>query len=299
MDQVSIPERKNQIQQAINLLEDFPLSIDQPNINGPSISVNYDGYSDPGLSDSKAFECRWNGEIEEIKKMQETINQGEFFQSMLYTYRSCSSAVPRVKTTDDPNKTTIYEKTYEILEPEVGKLKKLMFFQKESISFFKQIVDNVKNGLGKKLVYSEEYVMHMIKMLDMFTRLDALKDMKACLNNDFSFFKRAFGFLRKNMGNDDQTQENHTLYLFLANNNSITTSLKSELQNLTGFDDALSLVANMCADYMEQDLFILPDERFMLLRVMPFLLSLMDGPDKLNIFKSKKNPNFKIHQNFC
>jgi cytoplasmic FMR1 interacting protein len=192
--------------------------------------------------------------MEELRKMKDIINQGEYFQSMLYTYRSCSNAVPRVKTSDDPNKTTIYEKIYEILEPEVGKLKKLMFFQKDAISYFKQIVDNVKTGLGKKLVYSEEYVMHMIQMLDMFTRLDALKDMKACLNNDFSFFKRAFGFLRKNMGNDDQTQENHTLYLFLANNNSITTSLKSELQNINGFDDALSLVANMCADYMEQEL---------------------------------------------
>eukprot|EP01091_Cochliopodium_minus_P018721 TRINITY_DN766_c0_g1_i1.p1 TRINITY_DN766_c0_g1~~TRINITY_DN766_c0_g1_i1.p1 ORF type:complete len:1390 (-),score=504.69 TRINITY_DN766_c0_g1_i1:45-4214(-) len=288
MDQVSIPERKNQIKQAITLLEDFPLTNDQPNIQGPSISINYDGYSNPNFSDTNGFECRWTVEMQEIKKMQEILSQGEFFQSMLYTYRSCSSAVPRVKATDDPNKATIYEKTYEILEPEVGKLKKLMFFQKESIAFFKQITDNVKNGLAKKLVYSEEFVLHMIKMLDMFAKLDALKDMKACLNNDFSFFKRAFGFLRKNMGNDDQTQENHTLYLFLANNNSITTSLKSELQGLSGFDDTLSLVANMCADYMEQELFVLPDEKFMLLRVMPFLLSLMDGPDKLNIFKSKK-----------
>ena len=128
----------------------------------------------------------------------------------------------------------------------------------------------------------------MVKLLDMFAKLDALKDMKACLNNDFSFFKRAFGFLRKNMGNDDQTQENHTLYLFLANNNSITTTLKSELQNMPGFDDALALAINQCADYMEKESFVLPDEKFMLLRVMPFVLSLMDGPDKLNIFKTKK-----------
>lgn len=35
-------------------------------------------------------------------------------------------------------------------------------------------------------------------------------------------------------GNDDQTQENHTLYLFLAHQHKITTDLKTEIQNIQG-----------------------------------------------------------------
>ena len=95
-------------------------------------------------------------------------------------------------------------------------------------------------------------------MLDFFTIMDALKSMKACLNNDFSFFKRyqlppprkwsswtthrpsftvpfrTLGFLRKTVTNDDQSTENHALYLFLAHQNSITNNLKTELQQMSG-----------------------------------------------------------------
>ena len=41
------------------------------------------------------------------------------------------------------------------------------------------------------------------KVLNMFLILDALKNMKACLNNDFSFWKRAYGFLQQGAKNVD------------------------------------------------------------------------------------------------
>ena len=43
-------------------------------------------------------------------------------------------------------------------------------------------------------------------MADLFVVLDALKNMKACLNNDFAFYKRAFGFLRKQSALTDSEQ---------------------------------------------------------------------------------------------
>ena len=39
---------------------------------------------------------------------------------------------------------------------------------------------------------SDALLLRMVKMLDMFALLDALKNMKACLNNDFSFYKRLY-----------------------------------------------------------------------------------------------------------
>jgi hypothetical protein len=44
---------------------------------------------------------------------------------------------------------------------------------------------------------------------------------------------RTLGFLRK-MTSDEQTTENHSLYLFLAHQNSITNNLKTELQQMSG-----------------------------------------------------------------
>lgn len=39
------------------------------------------------------------------------------------------SCVPKVKCNEQPNRVEIYEKTVEVLEPEVTKLMKFMYFQ--------------------------------------------------------------------------------------------------------------------------------------------------------------------------
>ena len=124
------------------------------------------------------------------KHQADLLRRGDGFIAMLYTYRSCSKAVPRVKASDDPNKAVIYEKTYEILEPEVNKLKALMAFATEAVAVFKAQLEAMISGLSHKKVFSETFVLHMVRMLDMFAKIDALKDMKACLNNDFSCYKR-------------------------------------------------------------------------------------------------------------
>src|SRR3989338_2987375 len=102
---------------------------------------------------------------------------------MLYTYRSCSKAIPQVKTSDDPNKDEIYRRTFEILDPEINKLKNFCAFQNRTVSMFKEIVSKCINE--RKRVLSEQFMLHMIKILDLFAILDELKNMKASLNNDF------------------------------------------------------------------------------------------------------------------
>lgn len=130
---------------------------------------------------------------------------------MLYTYRSCSKALPQVridsrrihlsylqvKTADDPNKNEIYEGTYDVLEPEIKKLKTFMYFQRDTIKVFCEHVKKLAvhfSGKKKKgeedYSPSEAYIWCLIQLLDRFALLDALKNMKACLNNDFSFYKR-------------------------------------------------------------------------------------------------------------
>lgn len=122
------------------------------------------------------------------------------------------------------------------------------------------------------------------------------------------------------MTNDEQATENHSLYLFLAPQNSITMNLKTELQQINGytplcssspvdlvvltivlahlfatcacayrFDDVLALVVNQCARYFEENMCLVPQEKHSLLRAMSYGLYLMDGDnEKLNVFKSKK-----------
>lgn len=52
---------------------------------------------------------------------------------MLYTWRCCSRAIPQPKSNEQPNRVEIYEKTVEVLGPEVNKLLNLMYFQVEIV----------------------------------------------------------------------------------------------------------------------------------------------------------------------
>lgn len=290
------------VSERITALENFELEDGQPNIEAPSLTVVFAGPPDYNYVDHKAFETKWSEEMEAARALADVVKRGDYFVNMLYTYRSCSKALPQVKAQDDPNKATIYEKTFEVLDPEIRKLKELMYFTRDAVKLFCEHVKSIAAQVSQKKhpkTISEVYIFQLIKMLDLFAIMDALKNMKACLNNDFSFYKRAFGFLRKSMANDDQTQENHTLYLFLAHQNSITTNLKTEVQQLAGFDDVIALIVNQCARYLELDLHVLPGEKHRLLRAMPYGLFLMDGEnERYNIFKSRKISIARISKQF-
>ena len=55
---------------------------------------------------------------------------------MLYTWRCCSRAIPQPKSNEQPNRVEIYEKTVEVLGPEVDKLLAFMYFQRGAIDRF-------------------------------------------------------------------------------------------------------------------------------------------------------------------
>lgn len=188
------------------------------------------------------------------------------------------------------DQTAVYEAQFAVLEPEIKKLREFMYFHRSAIKLFCENVKRIslarKESKGKSVVASESILVSLIKMLDLFALLDALKNMKACLNNDFSFYKRAMGYLRKNLGADDQNQENHTLYLFLAHQNAVTASLKDELKELEGVEDVIGSCINVCAERIEKERYLLPNEKHMFLRVMPFALFLIDS-DSRDAFRSK------------
>ena len=57
------------------------------------------------------------------------LEEGHTYAVMLYTWRSCSRAIPQVKCNEQANRSEIYEKTVQVLEPEVQKLMNFMHFQ--------------------------------------------------------------------------------------------------------------------------------------------------------------------------
>jgi len=62
-------------------------------------------------------------------------------------------------------------------------------------------------------------------------------------------------------------EESQRLSLFLANQNKITMLLKDGLQKIPGYEDVLADVVNLCSRLFENNMYILPKEKHMLLKV--------------------------------
>lgn len=187
----------------------------------------------------------------------------------------------QVKSNEQADRVEIYEKTVEVLGPEADKLKALFMFQKEAIMRFASEVKKLSNPEVLKGFISQTTKVTMGKMINMFMMLDALKNMKACLNNDYSFWKRANGYLQQQTGgavmDPEKLMETGEIQRFLATQDSITTQLQQELNKIEGYDQVLAEVVNESAVLFDRKFYVLPNEKHQLLKVMAYGLYLIDG----------------------
>lgn len=219
--------------------------------------------------------------------------------SIIYTYRNCSKCMAQVKTSEQENRYQIYEASVEILEPEIKKLKDLLFYQDKCNKFIGQLMGH----LSARADISDLLKTYIIRLLDLLSQLDHLKTMKASLNNDFSQYKRAKGFSKKDQSAaaEDQNAENHMLYLFLANPNTITNNLVALLKESAGYDRVLTQCAQLCYQNLESERYLLPNEKHCYLRALPYIIYLLDANEtneKKTVFKAKTFNMSKIAKVF-
>lgn len=102
---------------------------------------------------------------------------------MLYTWRSCSRAVPLQRT-------DVYTETVAVLGPEIQKLKDFYAFQREAIDRFCASIKTLSHPERLKSFISQATKLALGRLIKMFAVLNELKNVKACLNTDFSTYKR-------------------------------------------------------------------------------------------------------------
>ena len=68
--------------------------------------------------------------------------------------KSCSRAIPAVKTSEQPNRNEIYEKTIEVLEPEIKKLFDFYAFTNTAVTEF---ITQVQEG------YQFDFLIFLLK----------------------------------------------------------------------------------------------------------------------------------------
>lgn len=90
------------------------------------------------FEDRKAFarcDAKCNEEATVQANMNRMLEEGDRHAINLYTWRCCSRSIPLPKS-EQPNKIEIYEKTVEVLNPEVNKLLAFMYFQGQAVEKF-------------------------------------------------------------------------------------------------------------------------------------------------------------------
>ena len=238
-------------------------------------------------------------------KIDMVLEQGQHFVHMLYTFRSVSRAIPMVNITipDDSTpeekaeltsqKSEINRKIIEILRPEIQKLRDLMQFVDHAITVFRDTLLSLSTAEARQKVLPEGLYTALIRMIDIMLKLDNLKDMKACLNNDYSRYKRAVG---------DETDDEFRK--FISNEKQVIfNTLRDEVKEIAGHEEVLLEILDQVTFNLDHKVYVTPDEIFSNLRVLPHLMFLIDGdgmdPKSFNIFKSKSNvPIMKLQKLF-
>uniref|UniRef100_A0A672LBC6 Cytoplasmic FMR1-interacting protein 1 homolog n=1 Tax=Sinocyclocheilus grahami TaxID=75366 RepID=A0A672LBC6_SINGR len=134
----------------VDLLEELPLPDQQPCIEPLPSSLIYQPNFNTNFEDRNAFVTGIARYIEQAtvhSGMNEMLEEGQEYAVMLYTWRSCSRAIPQVKCNEQPNRVEIYEKTVEVLEPEVTKLMNFMYFQVMGFGLY--LMDGTNSNIYK------------------------------------------------------------------------------------------------------------------------------------------------------
>lgn len=279
----------------VDVLDELPLPDQQPCIEALPCSIVYHANFDTNFEDRNAFVTGVAKYIEEATvhaELNEMLEQGQEHAVMLYTWRCCSRAIPQPKSNEQPNRVEIYEKTVEVLAPEVNKLLNFMYFQRRAIDRFTAEVRRLCHAEKRKDFVSEAYLLTLGKFINMFAVLDELKNMKSSVKNDYATYRRAAQFL-KVMADSQALQESQNLSMFLATQNKIRDTLKETLEKIPGYDDLLADIVNICVQMYDTKMYMLPAEKHMLVKVMGFGLFLMDG-EVCNINKQDQKKRINI-----
>lgn len=248
-------------------LAQVPLDAVQASLTGPNPPVSYEFVGETNAVnylDRQAFEgyaLQFADETKGIVELEAVDQWASELASMLYTYRSIARALPTV-TGDEAQRRAMYSAWFEVLHPAISRVKALISFKERAcakwtsnLALLIRAEAKQRNAAkGETPIPCEALYFQLLWTLDMLAVLDALKDTKACLNNDFSAYKRAFQNCCGDVPDAEQvTTENKLLQPFLANQQSLLTALRIAVQRMSGFDTVLAEMANLAIEHLENE----------------------------------------------
>nr|XP_009395117.1 PREDICTED: protein PIR isoform X1 [Musa acuminata subsp. malaccensis] len=292
------------VEEAIAALSTFSLEDEQPDVQGLAILLSTERCATNSpleFGDVAAYRLSLGEDTKAINQLNALIHEGREMASLLYTYRSCVKALPQLPDSMKHNQADLYLETYQVLDLEMSRLREIQRWQASAAS--KLAADMQRFSRPERLMNGPTitHFWSMLKLLDVLVQLDHLKNAKASIPNDFSWYKRTFTQVSVQWQDTDSMREElDDLQIFLSTRWAILLNLHAEMFRTNTVEDILQVLIVFCVESLELDFALLFPERHMLLRVLPVLVVLATSSEKeseslykrvkfnrlINIFKS-------------
>ncbi|KAF7142617.1 hypothetical protein RHSIM_Rhsim05G0168900 [Rhododendron simsii] len=282
------------VEEAIAALSTFSLEDEQPDVQGPGVWVSTErGATNSPIeyTDVSAYRLSLSEDTKALNQLNTLIHEGKDMASVLYTYRSCVKALPQVRTvlgimwqlpdSMKQSQADLYLETYQVLDLEMSRLREIQRWQGSAAS--KLAADMQRFSRPERRINGPTitHLWSMLKLLDILVQLDHLKNAKASIPNDFSWYKRTFTQVSMQwQDNDSLREELDDLQIFLSTRWAILLNLHVEMFRVNNVEDILQVLIVFAVESLELDFALLFPERHILLRVLPVLVVLATSSEK-------------------
>ncbi|XP_002522029.3 protein PIR [Ricinus communis] len=272
------------VEEAIAALSTFSLEDDQPEVQGPAALVSSERGSTASpveYIDVSAYRLSLSEDTKALNQLNALIQEGKGMASVLYTYRSCVKALPQLPDSMKHSQADLYMETYQVLDLEMSRLREIQRWQASAAS--KLAADMQRFSRPERRINGPTitHLWSMLKLLDVLVQLDHLKNAKASIPNDFSWYKRTFTQVSIQWQDiDSMREELDDLQIFLSTRWAILLNLHVEMFRVNNVEDILQVLIVFAVESLELDFALLFPERHILLRVLPVLVVLATSSEK-------------------
>ncbi|KAK8541925.1 hypothetical protein V6N13_137495 [Hibiscus sabdariffa] len=272
------------VEEAIAALSTFSLEDEQPEVQGSAVLVSTERGSTISpieYSDVSAYRLSLTEDTKALNQLNTLIQEGKEMASVLYTYRSCVKALPQLPDSLKHNQADLYLETYQVLDLEMSRLRELQRWQASAAT--KLAADMQRFSRPERRINGPTitHLWSMLKLLDVLVQLDHLKNAKASIPNDFSWYKRTFTQVSVQWPDTDSMREElDDLQIFLSTRWAILLNLHVEMFRVNNVEDILQVLIVFAVESLELDFTLLFPERHMLLRVLPVLVVMATTSEK-------------------
>jgi len=256
-------------------------------------------------------------ELELISQIDHLIERGQYFIHTLYSSRCISKAIPEkddlitsirenlpfvnvMSETDieeqiEIKKSALAFECLKILRISMQQIIDVIHFIDESLQTFTDTIALISSltDIVPEILYGS-----MISLLDILFKLDSLRDLKTSSRTDFAKYKQLLGTNISQSDGDELKQLQKFFDNQKYNTQYCIRSLKDKLKKIRGNESILVEILQFAINSIEKKQFVIPDEKFKLLRVLPHFLLLIDGSDhegkEINVFSTKLIDRLKI-----